>query len=140
MSDSFELDVDRFIQHAGGDVNRIIRTVLIELGTRFVERSPVGDAVYWQHPAPRGYVGGHFRANWQYGFGNMPTSQISGTQNTLLANLSGGIPSDTAGVHFIVNNVPYSIRLENGWSRQAPQGIVARAVQEFNNIVLGAVR
>ena len=44
--------------------------------------SPVGDADRWKHPEakPEGYVGGHFRANWQLGIDTIPTGMIEGTE------------------------------------------------------------
>lgn len=139
MSGNFELDISRFIDHVHSNVNAVVREVVLELGARIVERSPVGDATYWANPAPAGYVGGHFRANWQYGFDRMPQGEIAGTDESLTAAL-GGIPANTTGMHYLINNTPYSIILENGWSEQAPHGIIARAIQEFDGIVSRAAR
>lgn len=32
---------------------------------------------------------------------------------------------------FLTNNVPYIVRLENGWSKQAPKGMVSTTVEEL---------
>jgi hypothetical protein len=42
-------------------------------------------------------------------------------------------------VQYLVNNLPYAQRIEQGWSRQAPVGLVALTVVEWNNIVEDAV-
>ena len=34
-----------------------------------------------------------------------------------------------------MNNAPYAQRIENGWSRQAPQGLVGLTVVMFQQIV-----
>jgi hypothetical protein len=46
------------------------------------------------------------------------------------------VPNDAAGrVFYLANNVPYAQRIEDGWSRQAPTGLVALTAMEFQNIV-----
>jgi hypothetical protein len=42
-------------------------------------------------------------------------------------------PQDVA--IFLTNNVPYIERLENGWSKQAANGMVAITIAEFDGIV-----
>jgi hypothetical protein len=41
----------------------------------------------------------------------------------------------------IQNNLPYANRLENGWSKQAPQGMVAltlnEVMQQFREVIIG---
>ncbi|NBT33816.1 MAG: hypothetical protein EBT13_18445 [Rhodobacteraceae bacterium] len=39
---------------------------------------------------------------------------------------------DTLPIIYIQNNLPYANRLENGWSGQAPQGMVALTVAEVS--------
>jgi hypothetical protein len=90
-----------------------------------------------------GYVGGRFRANWQISIG----SAASGTLD--LADKDGAataaahaavIGAAKAGdVIYIVNNLPYARRIENGWSKQAPIGLVALTIVEFQTIVDNAV-
>jgi hypothetical protein len=46
------------------------------------------------------------------------------------------IPGQAAGlVFYLTNNVPYAQRIEDGWSRQAPNGLVALTAVEFQQIV-----
>tara|TARA_R110000772_G_C13310282_1_gene440285 strand:+ start:19759 stop:20190 length:432 start_codon:yes stop_codon:yes gene_type:complete len=121
--------------------DRVVRGVIIEIGTRLVYRSPVGDPSTWQSPPPEGYVGGAFRVNWQYEFGKEadgtlaeieanPTVAISRITNKVLG-------AQVNGIHYIVNNMPYAQRLEDGWSGQAPQGMVGLVELEFEQIVRG---
>ena len=50
------------------------------------------------------------------------------------------ISSAKAGdVIYLVNNLPYAKRIEEGWSRQAPIGVVGLTVLEFQKIVDKAV-
>lgn len=137
---SFSADLRKFCHtEAPEKTNRIVRTVVIEIANRVVLRSPVGDAQYWQSPAPAGYVGGRFRGNWQYGFGMPPGGTIERVdksgRETLGALQSALALGSLAGVHWIANNLPYAERIESGWSGQAPQGVVALTELEFPQIV-----
>ena len=136
---SFELDLTALTAKAGANLERTVRGVVLALGERIVERSPVGDPTLWKRPPPPGYVGGRFRANWQYGYGNyprndLPTIDASGAAS--VARITTGVSeSPAAGVHYLVNNLPYAQELENGHSTQAPAGMVGLAVVEFQSIV-----
>lgn len=46
-----------------------------------------------------------------------------------------GIPKHTHPIIYIQNNLPYALRLEHGWSQQAPTGVYGNA---FNS-ALGAL-
>jgi len=109
-----------------------------------IEMSPVGDGVYWRRPPPKGYVGGRFRGNWDYGFNAAPKQQFDVVDKTGAMSmgrvLMGLSAAPTAGIHYIANNLPYAERLENGWSRQAPVGMVGVTVLKFQGIVRGALQ
>ena len=134
----FALDISKFVAKAKNNSDLVVKKVVLDMGRRVVERSPVGDPTYWQSKPPAGYVGGRFRANWQHGTGSMPTSTFD-TVNTAdsMDRINASLAtSNGAAVHWIVNNLPYSIALENGHSwHQAPQGMVKLTVIEFANIV-----
>lgn len=143
MSD-FAANVSKFVERAKGNTDRVIRKIIFDLGTKIVMRSPVGDGQYWKSPPPAGYVGGRFRANWQYGYGAAPSGDLpdidkSGSASTL--RIAAGVKSSAAiGIHYLVNNLPYAKRLEEGWSTQAPKGMVKLAVLEFQDIVREAAQ
>jgi hypothetical protein len=142
---TFTADLSRWCRKTAPEyVDGVVRKTIIEIGSRAVLRSPVGDSSYWQQPAPAGYVGGRFRGNWQHGFGSAPAGDLdvidpSGSA-TLNKITSETISSPTTGVTWLVNNLPYSERIENGWSRQAPQGIINRIELEFPSIFEQAKR
>lgn len=144
MSDKFSVDVSAFVKKAKANMDAVVRKIVLDLGTRVVLRSPVGDPSGWAHPAPKGYTGGRFRANWQYSIvapetGVLNVADKSGQVS--IARITSGMPKGAAGwVHFIVNNLPYAKRLETGWSRQAPAGMVGLAVKEFQAIVARAAK
>jgi len=105
------------------------KSIAFDLFRRVVSKSPVGNPTLWQNPsaAPPGYVGGRFRANWQITVGTPATGEVSGVAipNATL----GAVPPFTT--IWITNNVPYADRLENGWSGQAPLGIVSVSIAEI---------
>ena len=43
------------------------------------------------------------------------------------------------GVFFVGNNLPYAYRLETGYSKQAPSGLVGLTVLRFNTFIQNAV-
>lgn len=141
---TFALDLQAFATKAGARADLAVKRVVAGMAESIIEMSPVGDGDYWKNPPPKGYVGGRFRANWDYGFGAAPTRQYEDLDKTgaistrrILAGLSA---APSAGVHFIANNLPYAVRLENGWSRQAPVGMVGVTVLKFNQVVREAVQ
>jgi hypothetical protein len=157
---SFSADITAFVKKAQGRADRVVKKVVIDLGTSVIKKTPVGDPAYWQGSyydlytktgkrrkkpklvtpsKPDGYVGGTARANWQYGNGVMPSGIIDDTDksgNKTIAALTSGVKtSDGASVHWIASSLPYINALENGWSRQAPNGMVGLTVTEFQQIV-----
>ncbi len=145
MNDQFAIDISRFARLAKGRADMVVRKVLLDIGSRLVMRSPVGDPGYWKNPAPKGYTGGHFRANWQYGQGFIPGGvfpTIDKSGRVSLDRIKASVSNSAAPygrVHYIVNNLPYGPRLETGWSRQAPAGMVGLVVREYQAIVRKAL-
>lgn len=136
--EKFVVDLTAFVKKAKGNADAVVRKVVLDIGTRIVVRSPVGDASFWKSPPPKGYTGGRFRANWQYGEGVVPlgaSSAIDPTGAVSLARIAAIKPEAAGKVHYLTNNLPYAMRLETGWSKQAPGGMVALAVREFQGVV-----
>jgi len=140
---SFALDIRKFVEKAKDRADIAVKGTVIGVAAKVDERSPVGDAKYWKHPPPKGYVGGRFRGNWQLGVGSMPggvLNRVDPTGSKVMAEIGAAIPADAAGkVYYLANNLPYAQRIENGWSRQAPTGVVGLTVTEFQAFVDKAV-
>lgn len=112
----------------------------IRLGERAVDslvaRSPVGNPAMWVSPPPRGYVPGSFKNSWAVSFGSEP----SNTRRKPDASGSGSL-SDKGKLQelnsnpyqriFIGNDLPYAWRIETGWSKQAPSGVVSVTLQSL---------
>lgn len=140
----FADDLGKFEQKVKLKANLVVKKIVFDVGTSLVLKSPVGDGAYWKSKPPKGYAGGRFRANWQYGEGSINftvTQAIDKTGTVSFNNINAGLGEDASGkVHFLTNSLPYSLRLENGWSRQAPQGMRDLTILEFQPIVDAAAR
>lgn len=95
--------------------------------------------------AGKDYVGGRFRGNWQVSFDTAVTGTldlIDPRGATSKADGAALIQTFTTeiGTIWITNNLPYGPRLEyEGWSSQAPAGMVQVSVTEFQTFVNKAV-
>lgn len=140
---SFALDLQKFAQKAKDRADEAVGAIVIGVARELDRRSPVGDAAYWKNPPPKGYVGGHFRGNWQLGIGVIPAGEIAGADPTGAAaqgRIVASVPDEASGlVYYLANNTPYGRRIEDGWSRQAPQGLVSLTAVMFEQIVREAV-
>lgn len=136
---NFAVDLNKWIAKTNENIEKLVREVVIGLSERVIERTPVGNPDLWKGPPPPGYVGGRARANWQYGFGAEPEGDLPDIDASGKASINrivaGAKASPAAGIHYIVNNLPYAQALEDGHSTQAPNGMVGLAVVEFQSIV-----
>lgn len=158
---SLTSDIQAFAAKTNRNIESAVREVVLSLATSINERSPVGDPLRWSSnfikaagelgwiaPGAKGYLGGHFRANNQYKFGSVPTGEIEGIDpdgSKTMTNLKSELfSSPFDGVHYIANNVPYALRLENGYSSQAPAGIYGLAymsvIGRLDKIIKGAIK
>jgi hypothetical protein len=84
---------------------------------------------------------GRFRANWQIGFNQPDTKTTDETDLTGMAQISRA-QSELNSIKingqtiYITNSLPYAYRLEyEGWSLQAPQGMVRITLAELSGIL-----
>ena len=81
---------------------------------------------------------GRFRGNWIVSINSPSMEQTpatdasgSGAINKGMAAIEGYDVETTSRI-YIQNNLPYGNRLENGWSKQAPEGMVSVTINEIN--------
>jgi len=138
---SFSAAVDRFNKKANESMDRTVKRTVIGLGRVIVNRNPVGTPAT---TGVKGYRGGRSKANWQYGLNSIPTSAIEDFDpvgSRTISAIAASIPRQAAGkVHYIANNVDYIGFLEEGSSKQAPNGMVVRSILDFQQIVKSAAR
>lgn len=124
---TFALDVSRFVREVvkdGGTIDEAIRSIALEMFSRVILKSPVDT--------------GRFRGNWQVQIGGIPDGVLDLTDPSGGATISKATAETMklrAGQTInLINNLPYSIRLEDGYSKQAPEGMVKITVLEFGAV------
>ena len=134
----FASEIDAEWLEMQGGVRDAMIYIVTEGLARVTEKSPVSDPSTWKNPRP--HVGGFFRANWLLSIGN-PTDDTTESLGAFAGRNSGSIASFAASQGFpmiyLQNNLPYALRLENGWSKQAPSGVLAMTVAELEQIWSG---
>ncbi len=128
---SFSLDVSKFVERAQGKMDFVLRKTALDIFSRVVDMSPVDT--------------GRFRGNWIPAIGIHPTATFpehydktgAGTKKAIAAEIS----KLKAGQRItLANNLPYAMRLEYGWSKQAPAGMVRVTAQMFQSTINAAAR
>lgn len=141
----FKRDYAAIIKRAGDKAETVVRQSMIAIGKGLVEKSPVGNPDLWSSPAPEGYVGGRFKNNWQFGVSSInsdtsrrPDGAGGGSLASIVAGTAAWKPGQTI---FISNSLPYAYRIEyEGWSTQAPAGVVRLTVLDFQQSVRKAAQ
>lgn len=126
----FAIQMRRFTDKSNENIDKAVRKISLETFRNVIVMSPVDT--------------GRFRGNWQTSIG----APVSGTVELVdpsgqmtVAQVAGDTQRMSAGdVIFMVNNLPYGPRLENGWSNQAPNGMVALTVQRFQPLADAVIR
>ena len=121
----FAESLNKLCQRAGGKAELVVRRAALELQSGMIEKSPVDT--------------GRFKGNFQCGVGAMNTSTSDaadksgqGAVGRTETVLEGWKPGQTI---WLTNSLPYARRLENGWSQQAPAGMVRLTVQAYSGAV-----
>jgi hypothetical protein len=123
---SFVIGFDIYAKNSEAMMDKVARKLVLEVGSRLIQRTPVKK--------------GGARGGWQTTISSpatAPNNRImpAGTTaiNEMRATLKDWNP--TSGVSaFITNLVPYILRLEHGYSRQAPSGMMAVTIAEVGGI------
>ena len=112
--------------------NFMVRATMMEIANRTILSSPVDT--------------GRFRANWQLAEGS-PASAIEYTgdpgqaaQAAITAVVQETENIEAGQVIFLTNNLAYGPRLEDGYSAQAPNGIVKIIEPDIPQIIDAAGR
>lgn len=126
---SFASDVEAYAKKAGASLDETSRAIVLELFSSVIKDTPVDT--------------GRAKGNWQTTIG----APANGTVDRLgeaeaLADVSQQTASFGAGkVIYLSNNLPYIYRLEyDGWSQQAPGGMLRKNVARIQSIVAKAAR
>ena len=125
---SFTLDVKAFCEKAKKNPEIVMRQVSMKLFSAIILGSPVDT--------------GRFRNNWFAAAGPTPsreTTTYTGKQGTAAINRASKVIGESRGMGWteltLTNNLPYAQRLEYGWSKQAPVGMVRVNAARFNTLL-----
>jgi len=122
---SFSLDVKAFCEKAKKNPETVMRAVSLKLFSAIIKASPVDT--------------GRFRGNWQTTGATPATGLIAGVDVTgaKAVNSAATFITNAPGwdVFTLTNNLPYSERLEYGWSKQAPVGMVRVNIARFQQLL-----
>lgn len=136
---SFGSDLEQFEVKTVIKGREALQKISMDLFKSVILMSPVGNPDLWKDPV-RGYVGGRFKGNWQAGINSAPGGVLDGKDKTgwattgkMIGTIDGKASEGDAV--YLVNNLPYAQRLEEGWSTQAPGGMVALSIQKFDGLV-----
>jgi hypothetical protein len=120
----FAEDINRWAQRTEEKLDLAAQKIALDLFERVIMATPVDS--------------GRARANWQVTIGTVPNGTLDLTDKTGQATISRATATaaglKAGDVIYLVNNLPYIQRLEDGYSGQAPAGMVGLAVQDFQEI------
>lgn len=126
---SFSLDMNTFVKKAGGNADKVVRKTAIGLFSAVMRSTPVDS--------------GRARGAWMFSINKFSdTTPInirsdSEVENEIIMGTASYKAGDTLTLS---NNVNYAERLEYGWSKQAPQGMVRLNILKFQTFVDNAAR
>lgn len=161
MSGNFSLDISKIVEKAKGRIDTVVVKVTADIFHDVIMASPVGNPKNWEgfvearasantyHWLEKagfyqeGYVGGRFKGNWAASAGSYKTEIYDVVDKnggaTVAAAIAVAEKAKSGGVVYLVNNLPYSQRLEYGYSKQAPAGMVRVAITNYQSYVNNAV-
>lgn len=123
----FKANFAKLLKNAGKRAEDVVTLTALQLQSSMVQMSPVRT--------------GRFKGNWQIGLDavnfNIEDAPLSDAVGRTAAVLPSWIPGQTI---YLTNSLPYARRLEYGWSKQAPQGMVRLTVQNYSRALAAAVR
>lgn len=129
----FALDVTKLMNKSKVKTDTVVKRLTFSLFARCIMMSPVDT--------------GRFRANWQLGVGapvfnasedsdvGPVTQDGSGNSSTKTKVLLKLNASELGDKIFLTNNLPYAARLEYGYSKQAPHGMVRLSANALEQIL-----
>lgn len=121
---TFALDLSKAIEKAKDQAELVVRKTAFNLFKLVIDKSPVDT--------------GRFRGNWNPSIGS-PDLSISDVTDKTGASTESRVSAVIAQYKlsdqsiYLTNNLPYAMRLEEGWSqKQAPNGMVRLSILEVS--------
>lgn len=127
----FAADLAKLCEKAGDKAELVVRKVALDMGGSLIDMSPVDT--------------GRFKNNWVTSVGYKSVAAVGSAKTGgdgsiyMLRDVIGRWKVGDKSI-FITNNLPYAQKLEYGYSKQAPNGMVRITVQRFEEAVAKAAR
>jgi hypothetical protein len=149
------ISFDQFARKTAERADKLLRAVGISLFSSVIRDTPVGDPDYWKGKAPKGYVGGRLRGNWNCSLRAPDVSTIEAPKTYNKAKDYRNFPVGQVVINkienecekanrkdslWLANSLPYAQRVEYGWSRQRPDGMVRKNAARIKRIVSTQLR
>lgn len=110
---------------------KTINATVLNMYKKIIDRTPIGNPALWHPPYwPKNYTPGKLKAAW--------TISLNGDETKTLGIGSLGLNINSLSSNkkiAISNDQPYVQRVENGWSTQAPAGMMKVTVAEYTDIL-----
>jgi len=124
---SFSDDIRRFTTKTVEAHGKIARVATLELFSGVIRATPVDT--------------GRARGNWQTSVGAPVNGEIAREGDAAaLAEVEAKTPQGAGQITYLSNNLPYIVQLEEGSSKQAPEGMVKRNMDRVQKMVDAAIR
>lgn len=120
---SFTLDIREFAEAAGLELELVTRKVALDAYSRVTRKTPVDT--------------GRARANWNVGTGRPDLSTTKVGESSPPPSLKKG---DGEAAIYITNNLDYISDLEDGSSKQSPNGMVSITMLELEAGIRNVLR
>lgn len=116
---SLDKDLPQAVLNLKGFAKKKVQGTLFALCSRIIKESPVDT--------------GRFRGNWQASIGSPLRNKLNTTDPSGAGSINkmGNVVQslDMGQTFYMTNNLPYATRLEFGYSKQAPTGMLRVNVQ-----------
>lgn len=117
---TFSLDISKFNDKVKSLGDVAVRKICLELTSSVVLKTPVDT--------------GRARGNW-FGTVNTPSNETSTKTDkngaSTIGEAQAAIKAAPGQIYYLSNNLPYIRRLEYGYSKQAPKGMVRITITEI---------
>lgn len=118
------MSIGTIVAKVQGDIDKTIRKTTISVFASVIKMTPVDT--------------GRARGNWQCSVGSPKTDALITTDSSganTASSMVATVPEKAGSVVWLANNVPYITRLEYGYSKQAPAGMVRVSLSRFGAIM-----
>lgn len=126
---NFHLDLTRMVEKTKLRVDEVVQKTTFRIFSSIIYVSPVDT--------------GRFRGNWiasdgSYSMETLDVLDLTG--NATVKKMEEIVFSIKAGgIVYMVNNLPYAIPIEYGYSQQAPTGVVRTRIASYQEFINSAI-